>query len=612
MDMSYFVIQTKQAHQKLELYSSIWCWEVYCFPNTLHTIQGRYLMAEGPFPNFPFPKPPIPHLPSTDLPLRNGQDSVEIQGDILAGFNKDYRTYLFLQFPDTVRARAWLGALAPLIAPTIVVAAFNERFSAAHQAQGGADPPNLKATWVNVSFTYAGLALLFEDQTKLPGVTDYRAFVEGPVGPLNPTPERPRTAKADQLLDIGTLSGPEHWVIGGIDKDTKQDKQKIHALLNIQSDTPDDLLIEVGRMRALAAFHGLVSVFEQSGATLPGDAAGHEHFGFKDGISQPGVLGFHPAGPPNPDDPTDRFGEVDGKPGTTIIASGEFILGHPIESPGQPLPPDGRAEPEILADNLAWMRNGSFQVFRRLAQDVPSFWGQITANIHTLPAGDPLNEELLGAKLVGRWRSGTPLDLAPDRDNPFLGSKQENNFHFYQRDAEGNVVPNPASHIDNDGLQCPRFAHIRKVYPRANNFAKNRSRRIIRRGVPFGLPFQPTAGAGHGADAERGLLFVAYMRSLADQFEFLQRRWVNNEKFPLSDSGPDPIIGTARPDDTPVSVPVPSAEDNQLATNTLKRGKPGAVQETPLHFERWVHTTGAVYTFVPSIPTLVQLALGLL
>ncbi len=571
-------------------------------------------MAEDPIPNPPFPNFPFP-LPPTDLPLRNGKDALEIQGDILAGFNKDYRTYLFLQFPDTARARAWLGLLAPHIAPNIVVAQFNERFSAARQAQGGADPPNLKATWVNVSFTYAGLSVLFKDQTKLQGLE--KAFVDGPVGHLDPATGARQTDKADHLFDIGPLSGPESWVIGGIDKDTKQDKQTIHALLNIQSDSPDDLLVEVGKMRALAAFHGIVSVFEQSGATLPGPAAGHEHFGFKDGISQPGVLGFDHAGSPNSDDPTDRFGEVDGKLGTTIIAAGEFILGQQTE-PSDPAPP--------LPDNLAWMHNGSFQVFRRLAQDVPGFWGQITANIRSLPAGDPLNADSLGAKLVGRWRSGTPIDLAPDKDDPHFDDKQENNFHFYQRDAAGNIIRGPdgkpnTSH--DPGLRCPRFAHIRKAYPRANNFPAefggNRRRRIIRRGVPFGLPFQPTdTSPGHGADAERGLLFVAYMHSFEQQFEFLQSVWVNNIGFPPDvptptptptpppPSGPDPIIGRAHPDQPPV----PRANDGGSATARLNRGTSEAFQETQLQFERWVHTTGAVYTFVPSIPTLVQLALG--
>ena len=90
----------------------------------------------------------IPPVPSADLPLRN---STEIQGDILAGFYKDHRVYLFFSFPNQANGRAWLKELLPFIAKTKEVAAFNAQFSAARAANHGVDPPNLKATWVNVS-----------------------------------------------------------------------------------------------------------------------------------------------------------------------------------------------------------------------------------------------------------------------------------------------------------------------------------------------------------------------------------------------------------------------------------------------------------------------------
>jgi hypothetical protein len=33
----------------------------------------------------------------------------------------------------------------------------------------------------------------------------------------------------------------------------------------------------------------------------------------------------------------------------------------------------------------------------------------------------PAEQELIAAKLMGRWRSGAPLVLAPDKDDPALG-----------------------------------------------------------------------------------------------------------------------------------------------------------------------------------------------
>jgi hypothetical protein len=84
----------------------------------------------------------------------------------------------------------------------------------------------------------------------------------------------------------------------------------------------------VHRQRELAARHNLLMVFEQPGATLPGPHKGQEHFGFKDGISQPGVRGYDPESQDHP-------GEVEGKPGTDLIAAGEFLLGYPRHNGGK-------------------------------------------------------------------------------------------------------------------------------------------------------------------------------------------------------------------------------------------------------------------------------------
>ena len=78
-----------------------------------------------------------------------------------------------------------------------------------------------------------------------------------------------------------------------------------------------------------------------------------------------------------------------------MIAAGEFVLGQPRE--------DG-----FTQTSPAWMQDGSFQVFRRLAQDVPGWWAQVIARAQSLPASDGLTADQLAAKLVGRWRSGTP------------------------------------------------------------------------------------------------------------------------------------------------------------------------------------------------------------
>src|SRR5579864_5504486 len=102
--------------------------------------------------------PPLaaPTPTPNNLPLKV---STNIQGDILAGFNKDFRTYLFLQFHDQPTGRAFLKDFIPLISKTKEVAAFDDLFSLGRHI-GGSDPTNLKATWVNISLTIDGLKLL--------------------------------------------------------------------------------------------------------------------------------------------------------------------------------------------------------------------------------------------------------------------------------------------------------------------------------------------------------------------------------------------------------------------------------------------------------------------
>ncbi|RPJ23140.1 MAG: Dyp-type peroxidase, partial [Planctomycetaceae bacterium] len=324
------------------------------------------------------------------------------------------------------------------------------------------------------------------------------------------------------------------------------------------ADEDDDLKLELDKQRALASKHCVTVVFEQRGDTLPEDRAGHEHFGFKDGVSQPGVRGFHPADPNNPN-------ERAGHPGTEIIAPGEFIRGFVSESGAQFTP--------------EWMVEGSFQVLRRLSQDVPGFWAQVTRQRHSLPSDDPMSEDLLATKLVGRWRSGTPLSHAPDRDNRSAQDREQDNNFKYDDDP--------------DGIKTPRFAHIRKMYPRDHSRFGDRTRRIIRRGIPFGGPFDPASGRGRGVDSDRGLLFNAYMASIEEQFEFLQQAWANEPTFPpFGDSrisGPDPVIG-----------------EDPAAVEIRREDRP----DVHLDFRRFVHTTGAVYAFSPSISTIRRLANG--
>jgi deferrochelatase/peroxidase EfeB len=213
-------------------------------------------------------------------------------------------------------------------------------------------------------------------------------------------------------------------------------------------------------------------------------------------------------------------------------------------------------------------------VFRRLAQDVPGWWAQLMYQTGDLPPPERLSPDQLAARLVGRWRSGAPYDLAPHRDP----------LKF----AEGDFEYRP----DADGYRMtPTCAHIRKMNPRGSSDFDPESadfdrRRILRRGIPFGAVWDPARGGEYAAGAERGLLFNAFMANIEEQFEFLQQRAIN----PIP-AGPDPLIG------------VPS-DGSSCSISRM------GVAPLAFALRRHVRTTGAVYAFAPSIPGLWKLSGG--
>ena len=483
-----------------------------------------------PQPPAPPPTPPVRPLPSYPA-LRS---DANIQGNVLAGFNKDNQAILFLQLPDQARGKALLAELLPLVSTNADVADFNQRFSEARGASSS-DPDDLSATWIGISLTFSGLQTLSPDSVTPLSEPQWDATIQRWEDGATTAPD---------IAQSGTES-PTSWIVGRPD-------QSIHLMVVVASDSSKGLLGALGEIYRLVAIHDALVVFEQDGRVLASARHGHEHFGFKDGISQPGVMGYDEPDPNNAN-------QVAGKPGMLEVEPGEFILGYPGHNR-----PSGRAVP-------LWMFDGSFLVLRRLRQDVPGWWAQSETLSTQLGAG----AEAVGAKLVVRWRSGVPVAESPKND-PRTGPDRSsaNDFDFSDDPA---------------GSTTPLCAHIRKVNPRAGTVPGQDAvsqRRILRRGIPFGSPFDPASGTDHGSDAPRGLVFACYQASIGDQFEFLQQSWADAAAFPAPDTGPDPVIG-----------PIGQA--------TI----PGATPE-PVSFGRFVAIEGAIYAFTPSIPTLKLLAGG--
>ena len=369
--------------------------------------------------------------------------------------------YEFLSFRNPAGGRAWLTAIMGKV----------------HSAKAMRESLEKDKRWISVAFTCSGLRALGVDEATLAAFP--QEFCEG------------MAARAAILGDTG-VNDPAHWV----DKTPSPDLHAIAILFARDSAERDRGVIEHGKLVAECPGVEALSSLDLE-ATPPFDYA-HDHFGYRDRLSQPVIEG-------SGDEPTPGSGAP--------LKAGEFILGYPDESgSGAPLP-----QAEILA------RNGSFMAYRRLEEHVGRFRDFLRENGRT-----PEEQELLAAKLMGRWRSGAPLVLAPDKDDPALGAdpQRNNNFNYKHEDPQGYAVP--------------LGSHMRRMNPRDTAANMNR-RRMIRRGATYGS-YLPEGTADDGT--ERGIAAFIICASLVRQFEFAQNVWINDRNFHELGNERDPICGT--------------------------------------------------------------------
>ena len=271
------------------------------------------------------------------------------------------------------------------------------------------------------------------------------------------------------------------------------------------------------------------------------DRTSQEHFGFVDGLSQPWVDAIEKS----------RRGGAGGKLSVRgrwkPLALGEFVVGQ-VDETGDIFPVP--SPPDVFL-------GGTFLVVRKLQQDVAGFHDY---------ADDPNHP--LGAPLIGRRRDGTPLEPVARPE------KSPNDFKYGQ---------------DPDGVQCPLGAHIRRGNPRdalGLGTILTARRRIIRRGMPYGKPYSQDTPD----DNDRGLLFLACNVRIAEQFEFIQKQWLNDASpFGLGDI-PDPVSGLW-----------PAGSHRPLVVT-------GRNPEVRTDLHSFVTTKGGEYFFAPSVSGLEKLA----
>jgi len=338
---------------------------------------------------------------------------------------------------------------------------------------------NAADPWLAVGLSYAGLQALGLPQDSLQSFPE--AFRVG------------MAARAQQLKDEG-VNDPKNW-------EMTYGKGEVHIGISAFSNSEEQWrhILGVARQQ-FAGFSGVSIVAMQDFGAQPDD---RNSLGYKDGIDQPAIEGSG----------------VDPLPGQgRPIKAGEFVLGYPGEA-GVPLP---MPQPDVLG------RNGTYVGFRKYQTLVGAFNRFLRAHGSTEE-----EQELLAAKLVGRWRSGAPLTLAPEVDDPTLGADPHRNNDFnYSNDTHGR--------------QAPFGCHIRRMNPRDTQLTRLTDvnlHRLIRRGTTYGPPYDKNAISEADDQVSRGAYFLFISAKAMSTIEFLQQEWINDGNFMGIGDERDPIIG---------------------------------------------------------------------
>jgi Dyp-type peroxidase family len=468
-------------------------------------------------------------------------DLDDIQGDVAIGLQKDCEDFIFFKILD--KGAFKLALRRDVIGRITSARRAQQRELVIAQrrrlGQAGRDPmPGL-----NLGFTKDGLTQL--------------------LGPSRPSFDPSFERGADHPDTIAALHDPNRsdW------------------LKEFLGDRIDGVFLVTAHNRALLTFHrnqllgflgGCIKlVYSEIGNRRPGREYRNEHFGFRDGVSQPGIRGLTtpswPGGASNQEPPWQD-----------LLWPGEFILGYPGQDSRDPRKPG-----PIASLPAPWAKNGSYMVFRRLEQKVPEFRRFFREQAARLG----MDPELLTARMVGRWKSGAPMELAPRRDDRALGADARRNNDFDYGD-------------DPFQQKCPYAAHIRKTNPRDDvSLAEAHRHLIMRQGISFGPEVEPGETTTRRS---RGLMFVCYQTSIERQFEYMQRQandpaFVGSKRRPGGGAvtpGIDPIIGQA-PGNGPREMDEPYPN------------YPGGSRRTTLTMpQQFVELTAAAYFFMPSITAL--------
>ena len=149
-------------------------------------------------------------------------------------------------------------------------------------------------------------------------------------------------------------------------------------------------------------------------------------------------------------------------------------------------------------------------------------------------------EHAIAAKILGRWRDGSPLVRHPMTPGKEEGALQ-NNFRFGVEDPQG--------------LACPLGAHIRRANPRDTRFPGSQEEidsvnrhRLLRVGRAYGKwlkkdDVREARKSNPDGEPEVGLMFMCLNADIERQYEFVQKTWILNRNMNGLDGETCPLTG---------------------------------------------------------------------
>jgi Dyp-type peroxidase family len=504
-------------------------------------------------------------------------DLSDVQGNILKGFNKPNVRLIFFKFDDPYETMKWLKDLAERIPNTIDLINASNNF---YERRRNDPYYESQETWLHVSLSETGVDKLGLEPPPSRGIYEgigLKTTMHDPDPTMKYQDPFAQGMKA-RHIELGDVDGankndPKNWV-------EPYRTKAPHCLVIVAGDQDDDVGLYTSKLIHEATKVGSVCVGLEIGKAIENEQGKQvEHFGFRDGVSQPLIAGVDlPTSTSGP-----RIVKTDNqkrKNNPDKFYPQDFVLSGFT----------GKFEP-----TYGYANNGSFLVFRRLRQNVPAFW-QFMSECEKHLQEPP---EKIAATIVGRWKSGAPL-ATYDSSDPVAPDFSDDNDFVYLRNRDTRKAKN-----DPIGERTATFAHIRLANPRDSkprdmthgntsptaNIKENAKHKILRRGIPYGPTWAKQNRKMNkvnldqiNREADRGLLFICFQRDIEMQFEEMQKQWSFYENYPLRDPA--------------ASVPDPHAKLKDLL---VKEGSKGG-------FEKFVTTTGGGYFFSPSISGLKNLA----